>query len=102
MNLLRYNLYGTSSVLSTFDMILVDYLIRPVFIVTIILMAMQIAIMKVNIKIFIISIINALMLVLMTAGRTMMVSFVLYIVLAIITLNATNIVRFVKSIGNTC
>ena len=96
MNVLRYTIYGSTSFLSTFEMMLIDFVIRPVFLVTIIFMSMQIAYKIFNIKIIIVSIINALMLVLLTAGRTMMVSLVFFVVFAVLSVNGMNLLKLIR------
>lgn len=96
MNQLRYQIYGGYNFYSGFEMCLIDFVIRPIFITAIILFAEQIAIRKISVKLLIVSIGNALMLVLITAGRTMMVSWIMYIFLAVITVNGANIFKLIK------
>lgn len=96
LNILRYKAYIENSMFSTMEICLITYIMRPIFVVTIILFAQQVSLRKVNIKLAIAAIIDAFMLVLLTAGRSMLVSLVIYVFFAVIFVNGTNILKLIK------
>lgn len=96
MNALRYRTYSEYTIFSTLEMCLMNYIIRPIFIVTIIFMAEQIALRKKGKMLILVSLADAFLLVLMTAGRAMMVSLVLYVFFAIVLLHGVKILNILK------
>lgn len=96
LNILRYKAYIENSLFSTFESCLITYIMRPIFVVTIILFAQQLSLKKVNIRLAITAIIDAFLLLLMTAGRSMLVSLVIYVFFAIILVNGVNMLKLIK------
>lgn len=91
MNALRYRTYGEYSIFSTPELMLVDYIIRPVMVATILLMAEEISNKKFKYQLIIVSILDALWLVLATAGRSLFVTIILYVFWAVVIKNGFNI-----------
>lgn len=96
LNELRYRTYGEYTIFSTPEMMLMNYIIRPIFTVTIILMAKEIATRKINYALLVFGLLDAFWLILATAGRALLVSMITYIVFATIILNGTNILSILK------
>lgn len=96
LNALRYRTYGEHTIFSTPEMLLITYMIRPIFTVTIIYFAQQIAQKRITMRIAFIAIMNALWLIIATAGRALIVSMIIYIVLAIVAINGSNILQLIK------
>ena len=96
MNALRYRTYGEYSINSTPEMLLMTYIIRPVMVVTIIFMAEEIAQRRIDLKLIIVAVLDAFWLILATAGRSLLVSLVIYIVLAVISINGANVIIIIK------
>lgn len=96
LNALRYRTYGEFTIFSTPEMVLITYIIRPIFTVTIIYFAQQIAQKKITKSIAFIAIMDALWLIIATAGRALIVSMIIYIALATVAINGSNILRLIK------
>lgn len=94
MNALRYRTYGEYSIFSTPELMLVDYIIRPVMVATILLMAEEISNKKFKYQLIIVSILDALWLVLATAGRSLFVTIILYVFWAVVIKNGFNIKKY--------
>lgn len=94
LNILRNSTYSDYSIFSTNEQMLMTYIIRPIFTVCIILFAEQVAVRKINIKLAVITILDSFLLVLMTAGRALIVSLILYITFAVIIVNGISLKRF--------
>ncbi len=93
MNLLRYQTFGENSIFSTFEMMFITYILRPIFMVSVIYLAELISIRKIKLKITFIAIVNSLFLVLLTAGRALLLSLVIYVLVALIISNGMNLLK---------
>lgn len=91
MNLLRYQTYGANPIFSTKEMMLISYILRPVFMVSIIYLAEQISIKIIKKRIIFISLINSFILVLLTAGRALLFNLIIYVIVSIIISNGLNL-----------
>lgn len=91
MNYLRWQTYGDNSIFTTLDHMTRDYIIRPIFFVTILYTSVRIALRKISFKMFFIAFLDALMLVVLSAARALIVSFVLYVIVSVLTFNRMNI-----------
>ena len=96
MNALRYRTYGEHTIFSTPELMLIDYIIRPILLSTILLMAGEVAQKKCSIRMVIISVLDAFWLILATAGRSLLVSLVIYVLLGIVLLNGSNIFNIIS------
>lgn len=93
MNLLRYQTFGNKPIFSTFEMMLITYILRPVFMVSVIYLAELISIKKIKFRITLVALINSLFLVLLTAGRALLLSLVIYVLVAIIISNGIDLIK---------
>ena len=96
MNLLRYQTYSDISIFNTFELMLLTYIIRPIFTVTILYFALKLASNNLNKKITLIAMLDALFLVAMTAGRALIISMVIYSLIAILLFNKINFISIIK------
>ncbi|WP_270661612.1 O-antigen polymerase [Thomasclavelia ramosa] len=95
MNLLRYQTYTNISIFNTFDLVLMSYIIRPIFVVTILLFSLKLATKTVNLKLTFFALLDALMLIAMTAGRALIISMIIYVVAAFLCFNKVKL-SFIK------
>lgn len=97
MNMLRYMTYDPSiSIFTIPELCIMTYIIRPIGMVCIIYLSEQIAIKKIDLKFFIVTIIDSFLLVLLTAGRAMIVSLIIYIFIAVIVVNKISFLNLIK------
>lgn len=96
LSALRNRIYSQFCIYTTFEMLLITYIIRPVLIVSVIYFAQMIAQKKVNKKYAVVAVLDAFWLILATAGRALLVSMVMYIVLAVIAYDGMNVLRLLK------
>lgn len=97
MSTLRHIVYSENSIYTTFDMMLIQYLARPLYSITIILSATMLAVKKYNKPFFIITLINAIMYSLLTSGRALFMQMVLFVGLSIWFFHGNNISKLFKT-----
>lgn len=96
MNVLRYTVYSDNSIYSTLDMMLIQYIVRPIFSITIIITAIMLTIRKYNYNFFIITIINAIVFSLLTSGRALFMQILVYTALSLWFFHGSNILRLLR------
>ena len=97
MSTLRHIVYSDNSIYTTFDMMLIQYLARPLYSITIILSAIMLAVKKYDKPLFIITLINAIMYSLLTSGRALFMQMVLFVGLSIWFFHGNNIGKLIKT-----
>lgn len=91
LNMLRYIIYSENTVLSTLEMMIINYIIRPIGIVSIIVFSIQLSLRKLEVKVLICALINSFGLIFLTAGRAMFVQLCLYVLVAMVIVNKANL-----------
>ncbi len=97
MSTLRHIVYSENSIYTTFDMMLIQYLARPLYSITIILSATMLAVKKYDKPLFIITLINAIMYSLLTSGRALFMQMVLFVGLSVWFFHGNNISKLFKT-----
>ncbi|MEW5568650.1 O-antigen polymerase [Rossellomorea marisflavi] len=96
MNMLRYIVYGENSIYSTLDMMIIQYFVRPIYSITIILSAVMLTVRRYNKSFFLITIINAIMYSLLTSGRALFMQIIIYVALSLWFFYGNNIGKLFK------
>ena len=96
MNLLRYQTYDVSiTIFTNLEQCIMSYVIRPIGTVCIILLVAQIVMKKINYKLLIVTLVDTLLLILMTAGRALVVSLVIYMFASLIIMNGIHLFKMI-------
>ena len=96
MSILRYKIYGATSIFTSTQMIIIMYFMRPVFLTSIMLFAIMLANKKVSFGYTVFVILNIVDYTLMTSGRALMVQFFISVTFAIVFFNGVKIWTILK------